>query len=104
MLQSLVVGVGRKEGLDVVDDGVVSLELVEVETLELSVGDGEDDGVVASRGKFVLYLHTILTLCDLGIGPWVVNGDVDIVLTERLDDVNHLRIAHVGAVLLEGKA
>lgn len=40
VLQSLVVGVGRKEGLDVVDDGVVSLELVEVETLELSVGDG----------------------------------------------------------------
>ena len=40
MLQSLVVGVGREEGLDVVDDGVVSLELVEVETLELSVGDG----------------------------------------------------------------
>ena len=40
VLQSLVVGVGREEGLDVVDDGVVSLELVEVETLELFVGDG----------------------------------------------------------------
>lgn len=39
-LQSLVVGVGREEGLDVVDDGVVSLEFVEVEPLELSVGDG----------------------------------------------------------------
>lgn len=40
VLQSLVVGVGREEGLDVVDDGVVGLEFVEVEALELSVGDG----------------------------------------------------------------
>ena len=40
MLQSLVVGVGREEGLDVVDDGVVSLEFVEIKALELSVGDG----------------------------------------------------------------
>ena len=40
VLQSLVVGVGREEGFDVVDDGVVSLEFVEVEALELSVGDG----------------------------------------------------------------
>ena len=39
VLQSLVVGVRREEGLDVVDDGVVSLEFVEVEVLELSVGD-----------------------------------------------------------------
>lgn len=104
MLQSLVVGVGREEGLDVVDDGVVSLEFVEVEALELSVGDGEDDRIVAVGGKFVLYLHTILTLCDLRIGPGVVDGDVDIVLAERLDDVDHLRVAHIGAVLLEGKA
>ena len=51
-----------------------------------------------------MYLHTILTLCDLGIGPGVVDGDVDIVLLERLDDVDHLRVAHIGAVLLEGKA
>lgn len=40
VLQSLVVGVGREEGLDVVDDGVVSLEFVEIKALELSVGDG----------------------------------------------------------------
>ncbi len=104
MLQSLVVGVGREEGLDIVDDGVVSLEFVEVESLELFVRDGEDDGLVAVGGEFVMYLHTILTLCDFGIGPGVVDGDVDIVLAEGLDDVDHLRIAHIGAVLLEGKA
>ena len=51
-----------------------------------------------------MYLHTILTLCDLRIGPGVVDGDVDIVLTKRLDDVDHLRVAYVGAVLLEGEA
>ena len=51
-----------------------------------------------------MYLHTILTLCNLGIGPWIVDGDVDIVLAKRLDDVDHLRVAHIGAVLLEGKA
>lgn len=95
---------GREEGLDVVDDGIVSLEFIEVEALELFVGDGEDDGVVASGGEFVLYLHTILTLCNLRIGPWIVDGDVDIVLAKRLDDVDHLRVAHIGAILLEGKA
>ena len=51
-----------------------------------------------------MYLHTILTLCNIGSGPGVVDSDVDIVLTERLDDVDHLRVAHIGAVLLEGKA
>lgn len=50
-----------------------------------------------------MYLHTIFTLCDLRIGPGVVDSDVDIVLTERLDYVDHLRVAHIGAVLLEGK-
>lgn len=54
VLQSLVVGVGREEGLDVVDDGVVGLELVEVEALELFVGDGEDDGIVAVGGELVV--------------------------------------------------
>ena len=68
------------------------------------MGDGEDDRIVVSRGEFVVYLHTILTLCDLGIGPWVVDGDVDIVLAKRLDNVNHLRVAHIGTILLEGKA
>lgn len=46
MLQSLVVGAGREEGLDVVDDGVVGLEFVEVEVLKVLVGDGEDDRII----------------------------------------------------------
>lgn len=95
---------GREEGLDVVDDGVVGLEFVDVEALELFVGNSEDDRIILLGGELIGHLHAILALCDLRIGPGVVDGDVNIVLAKRLDDVDHLGVAHVGAVLLEGKA
>ena len=55
-------------------------------------------------GKLIVQFNTIFMFCYGWICPGVVNGDVGIVFFQRLDDVDHLGVAHVGTVFLEGES
>lgn len=71
---------------------------------ELLVSHRHDHCVEFRGGQFVRDVDTILSLGYRGIGPGVVDGDVQVVLREGAIDVNNLCVAHVGAVFLESEA
>ena len=63
-----------------------------------------DAGVELLLGQLVDYLDTIFLLHDGGVGPGVVDGDVEVVFLQGIVDVDDLRVADIGTVLLEGEA
>lgn len=93
-----------QDRFDVVDDGGVLFEGVDVEGLELVVCHGEDDGIILAVRALAVDGDTVLTLCDSWVGPRIVDGDVGIVVGQGMIDIYHLGIAYVGAVFLKGKA
>jgi len=68
------------------------------------VSDSSDGCVELLGGKFIGDVNAILMFGNCGVGPGVIDGDVDIVLLQSIVDIHHLGIATVGAVLLEGEA
>ena len=66
--------------------------------------DSSDGSIELLVRKFVGDVNAILPFGNGGIGPGVIDGDVDIVLLQGIIDIHHLGIAAVGAVLLEGEA
>lgn len=93
-----------QDRFDVVDDGGVVFEGVNIEGLELVVSDGEDDGIILALRALVVECDTVLTLCNSWVGPRIVDGDVGIVVSQGMIDIYHLGIAYIGAVFLKGKA
>lgn len=92
-------------GLDVEDDVFRFEEGADVEAFEFAVGDGGYGGVeFLTGGELVDDGETIFTFDGCGVGPGIVDGDVEVVFFECFDDVDNLGVAHVGAVLFECKA
>ena len=69
-----------------------------VEFLELVVCNAHDECVELLCWQLVCYLNAILVLCNGRVSPWVVNGDVHVVLLECAVDVDNLCVAHVGDI------
>lgn len=66
------------------------------------MGDSGDGGIEFFVGRqLVDHIKAILMLYGCWIRPGVEDGDVEVVFLESLDDIHHLGVAHVGAVLLE---
>jgi hypothetical protein len=106
-LQAEVGGVLRQDVLEVVQHMLGFAQCADglrAHVLELVVGHGQDDAVVVAglglchRGKAVFVLGFG------GLGPRVVHVYVYVVLAQLADDVDHLGVAQVGAVFLEGEA
>ncbi len=68
------------------------------------MGYGEDDGVETVGRERVGDMDAVFTLNQVGVGPWVVDGDVRSVFAESVVDVNDLSVADVGTVFLESDA
>lgn len=104
-LQSTVALLAGTGGFDVEDDVTGFEEGCDVEVFEFAVGDGGYGGVeFFAGGKFVDYGEAVLALDGGGVGPGIVDSDVEIIFFESLDDVDDLGVAHVGAILLECEA
>lgn len=74
----------------------------DVETVELAVCDGGDGGVkLLAFGQGVDYGEAVLALDGGGVGPGVVDGDVEVILFESFDDIDDFGVAHVGTVFFE---
>ena len=100
------VGEGAGEGGFDVEDDVGGGEVGgDVEALEFAVGYGGDGGVeFAVVGELVDYFEAIFAANGFGVGPGVVDGDVEVVFLQGFDDVNDFGVANVGAVFFEGEA
>ena len=66
--------------------------------------DSSDGSIELLVWKFIGDVNAILTLCNGGIGPGVIDSDVDIIFLQGIVDIYNLGIATVGTVLLEGEA
>lgn len=76
----------------------------DVHAFESFVGNGGNGGIEFLAGREGVYnFKTVFVLDGGGIGPGVVDCDVEVVLFEGFDDVDYLGVAHVGAVFLEGE-
>ena len=92
-------------GFDVEDDVAGFEKGCDVEAFEFAMCDGGDGCVeFLTGGKFVDYGEAVLALDGGGVGPGIVDSDVEIIFFESLDDVDDLGVAHVGAVLFECEA
>ena len=105
VLQSSVT-FGRVAGSFDVEDDVFGFQHgSDVHAVELTVCHGGDGGVeLFVFRQLVDNFKAIFTFYGLRISPRVEDGDVEIVLAEGFDNVNHLGVSHIGAVLLEGEA
>lgn len=102
-LQTAVNNAAVEGALHVEDDVLVLQQGGNIEAFELLVSHGSHASVELLRWQLVHHLDAILMLHDGRIGPRVVNGDVEVVFLQGLVDVDHLGVAHIGAVLLEGE-
>lgn len=72
---------------------------------ELTMSNSEDGCVEFLVGRQDIYnVKAVFVLYCSGVCPGVEDSDVQVVFIERFHYVNHLGVAHVGTVLLEGKA
>ena len=104
LLQSLVVGAGGEGGLYVVDNRIGGFQGSEVKCFIFSMGNSQDNGIVARLGEGIVHLYAVFVPSHFGVGPGVVDGNVHVVVAQRLYNVDHFGIAYIGAVLLKGKA
>lgn len=65
---------------------------------------GSDAGVELLFRQLIHHLYTVFMLNDSWVSPRIIHCDVKVVLIQGLVDINHLGIAHVGAIFLEGEA
>src|SRR6056297_2433064 len=97
----------RQYVFEVVDDAVFGGPVADsgvAEGAEFVVGDGEGYGVVGVVGRGFGQVQAVFVFCFFGVGPGVVDVDFEVVVLERLDDVDDSGVSEVGAVFLEGQA
>ena len=76
----------------------------DIQSLKLLMSNGCDAGVKLLLGQLVGDLDAIFMLHNGGVGPWVIDSDIEVVLLQSLVDVDDLGVAYVGAVLFESEA
>ena len=96
---------GGAGGFDVEDDVGGFKDGCDVQVGEFAVGYGGDGGIEFFVGReFVDHFKSVFVTHGCGVGPGVVDGDVEVVFLQCFDYINHLGVAHVGAVFLEGES
>ena len=104
-LQSTIDCLAGAGGFDVEDYVVVFEKVGDVEVVEFAVGYGGDGGIEFDAfGQGVGQLEAVFAAYGVGVGPGVVDGDVEVVFAQGVDDVDHLGVAHIGAIFLECEA
>src|SRR6056297_1072975 len=97
----------RQYVFEVVDDAVFGGPVADSgvgEFSEFVVGDGEGYGVVGVVGRGFGQVQAVFVSCFFGVGPGVVDVDFEVVVLQRLDDVDDSGVSEVRAVFLEGEA
>lgn len=64
--------------------------------------DGDDGNVIAFGSELADRLEAVFVLALLRVGPGIMDIDAGTELLQLPHDIHHLRVADVGAVLLEG--
>ena len=103
-LQTPVNNVTRQNAFHVIDDATVLHEGFHIHVKELLMCHRENDRIKLRVWNLVGHRNTIFLKHMFGIGPRIIDRDIRSILTQRMVDVNHLCIADVRAVLLEGDA
>src|SRR6056297_2699392 len=97
----------RQYVFEVVDDAVFGGPVADSgvgEFSEFVVGDGQGYGVVGGLFGLGDQVEAVFLSCFLGVGPGVVDVDFEVVVLQRLDDVDDSGVSEVRAVFLEGEA
>ena len=103
-LEACVDDLAWEDALDVEEDVLRLEQRWNVETAELVVGYGKYGGIEFGLWELGQHFDAILVARDVGICPWVVDGDVDAVLAQGAHNVDDFGVAHVGTVLFKREA
>lgn len=102
-LQSPVNDLAVESAFNIVDDMLFLEERRNIKSFKLLVGYRGNGCIEFFSGEFIDNIYAVFTLSDGGVGPGIINGDVDIVFFQGFVDVYNLGVANIGAVLLESE-
>ena len=68
------------------------------------MGNGDHQGVHAVEGIKRFQVYIVVCPGFLGIGQWIMDADIDAIVFELSDDVNHAGVAQIRHILFKGDA